>query len=76
MEQWTDKQTGQNRSKLKFRVNEFEFVPGGKKNGNGEEPAKAPAKSAAPAKGKSAPPADNQEPEFTPAESDDGNIPF
>lgn len=38
-EEWEDKNTGQKRSKLKFRVNSFEFVPGGggkKKDGDSD----------------------------------------
>lgn len=44
-ENWEDKTTGQKRSRLKFRVNQFDFVPGNRKGGgkDTEEPAPAPS---------------------------------
>jgi len=41
-ENWDDKNTGEKRSKLKFRVNQFNFVPGNKKDGNGGSKKPAP----------------------------------
>jgi single-strand DNA-binding protein len=36
---WKDKETGQNRSGVKFRVDRFEFVPGVKRHTEDEEPS-------------------------------------
>lgn len=38
---WTDKETGGNRSKLFLLAKEIKFVPGGKSDGQGQEPALA-----------------------------------
>jgi single-strand DNA-binding protein len=40
-DEWEDKASGQKRSRLKFRVNQFEFVPG--KPGAGKRADEAPA---------------------------------
>ena len=36
-ETWKDKTSGENRSKMKFRVDRFEFVPGTRKNPTNED---------------------------------------
>lgn len=46
-DEWEDKTTGQKRTKLKFRVNQFEFVPG--KRGEGRPADEAPAGNDVPA---------------------------
>lgn len=41
-EEWEDKNTGQKRSKLKFRVNSFDFVPGANPKNGERKPAEQP----------------------------------
>ena len=52
-EEWTDKESGQKRTKLKLRIEEFEFPQGNKKKEGGSPPADAPADK--PAKGANKP---------------------
>ncbi len=65
-EQWKDKETGNNRSRLRFRVNQFNFVPGSNPNGK-------PAASQAAAQGEN-----YEEPQGGPdvGETGDADIPF
>jgi single-strand DNA-binding protein len=51
---WEDKDTGQKRSRLKFRINSFEFVPGSRKKDEGDTSKPAAATKRKPA-AKSAP---------------------
>jgi single-strand DNA-binding protein len=72
---WEDKDSGKPRSKHRFRIEGFEFVPGLKKDADTSAPPASSAAKAAP-KGKARPAGKKAaEPGFAPSE-DDGEIPF
>ena len=64
LDQWEDKNTGQNRSKLGVILEKFSFVGGGNQNGGNTTPSPA-----------TAPPPTSEVPPFEDGPSDD-DVPF
>jgi single-strand DNA-binding protein len=79
---WNDKTTGEKRSRMKFRVNRFSFVPGGGKTSEADEVGQEATDAGEPEQ--EAPeaipvrkPSTTRKPRATvPPEADDDNIPF
>jgi single-strand DNA-binding protein len=69
---------GQKRTKLYFRINQFQFAPGGKKDAEDGVGGESKSQSKKPARRKEPQPEPQPEPEYEPAgaANDDGDIPF
>ena len=75
---WDDKQTGQKRTMLRVVVENFQFLGGGQKPGEGNPPAQAPAPAPRPARPATAqtPPADPTPTDSSPPPEEGDDVPF